>query len=85
MSQKRGKQEKISPFYVVVKWLVDLSVVIGAAIFIGVFLGEQFSVTGFSMEPTLTNMDEVLIDKLLYHFKEPKRDDIIVFLPKTTS
>ena len=83
MSQKRGKQEKISPFYVVVKWLVDLSVVIGAAIFIGVFLGEQFSVTGFSMEPTLTNMDEVFIDKLLYHFKEPKRDDIIVFLPKS--
>ena len=83
MARIRGKKEKISPFYIVLKWLVDLPVVVGAAIFIGVFLGEQYTVTGYSMEPSLTNEDEVLIDRLLYHFKEPNRNDIIVFLPKS--
>lgn len=83
MARIRGKKEEISPFYIVLKWLVDLAVVIGAAIFIGVFLGEQYHVTGYSMEPSLVNGDEVLIDRLFYHFKEPKRNDIIVFLPKS--
>ena len=46
MARKRIKKEETSPFYAVLKWLVDLSVVIGAAIFIGVFLGEQITVTG---------------------------------------
>lgn len=85
MARKRIKKEETSPFYAVLKWLVDLSVVIGAAIFIGVFLGEQITVTGYSMEPALENEDEVLVDKLLYHFKEPKRGDIIVFLPRSDS
>ena len=61
MAHKRGKKEEISPFYVVLKWLVDLSVAVGAALFIGVFLGEQITMTGYSMEPALTNEDELLI------------------------
>lgn len=83
MTYKRAKKEEISPFYIVLKWLVDLVVVIGAAIFIGMFLGEKYTVSGYSMEPTLTNEDEVLIDRLRYHFKEPERGDIIVFFPKS--
>lgn len=83
MAYKRGKQEEISPFYTVLKWLVDLSVVIGAAVFIGVFLGGQATVTGYSMEPAFTNADKVLVDRLSYHFKEPERGDIIVFLPRS--
>lgn len=83
MTHKRGKKEEISPFYVVLKWLVDLSVAVGAALFIGVFLGEQITMTGYSMEPVLTNEDELLMDRLLYHFKEPERGDIIIFLPRS--
>ncbi len=83
MAHKRGKKEEISPFYVVLKWLVDLSVAVGAALFIGVFLGEQITMTGYSMEPALTNEDELLMDRLLYHFKEPERGDIIIFLPRS--
>lgn len=83
MAYKRTRKEEISPFYIVLKWLVDLVVVIGAAIFIGIFFGEQYTATGYSMEPTLANEDEVLVDRLRYHFKEPERGDIIVFFPKS--
>lgn len=79
----RGMRRENSPFYTVLKWLVDLAVVIGAAVFIGIFLGGRHTVAGYSMEPALTNGDEVLINRLLYHFEEPERGDIIIFLPKS--
>ena len=83
MAYKRKKKEEISPFYIVLKWLVDIVVVIGAAIFVGLYLGSQYTMTGYSMEPVLTNADKVLIDKLYYHFEEPERGDIIMFQPKS--
>ena len=43
------------------------------------FLGQRISVIGTSMEPTLSDGDNLIVDKLSYHFKEPKRFDIIVF------
>lgn len=85
MAYKRKRQEKISPFYMVLKWLVDIVVVIGAAIFAGIQLGSQYTVNGYSMEPALTNEDKVLVDKLSYHFKDPERGDIILFKTKTDS
>lgn len=82
MRYKSKKKEEISPVYIVLKWMVDIAVVIGAAIFVGLYLGESYTVTGYSMEPALTNADKVLIDKLYYHFKEPERGDIIIFHTK---
>lgn len=34
---------------------------------------------GQSMESTLSNNDNLIVDKLTYHFHEPKRFDIVVF------
>ncbi|MBP3544380.1 MAG: signal peptidase I, partial [Lachnospiraceae bacterium] len=83
MAYKRKKKEEISPFYIVLKWLVDIVVVIGVAIFVGLYLGSLYTMTGYSMEPALTNADKVLIDKLYYHFEEPERGDIIMFQSKS--
>lgn len=83
MAYKRKKKEEISPFYIVLKWLVDIVVVVGVAIFVGLYLGSQYTMTGYSMEPVLTNNDKVLIDKLYYHFEEPERGDIIMFQQKS--
>lgn len=85
LARRIGKKEEKSPFYVLLKWLVDLAVVIGAAIFAGIFLGEQMTVTGYSMEPALSNGDAVLIDRISYHFRDPERNDIVVFSPKSDS
>ena len=43
------------------------------------FVGQRTSVSGSSMEPTLHDGDQLIMDKLTYHFSEPQRFDIIVF------
>ena len=42
------------------------------------FVGQRVSVIGVSMEPTLTEDDHLLVDKLSYRFNEPERFDIVV-------
>lgn len=43
------------------------------------FIGQRTSVIGSSMEPTLSDGDNLIVDKITYRFKEPERFDIIVF------
>lgn len=43
------------------------------------FVGQRTQVSGSSMEPKLSDEDNVIVDKITYHFKEPERYDIIVF------
>ena len=43
------------------------------------FVGQRTEVDGSSMEPTLTNGDNLIVDKLSYRFRDPERFDIIVF------
>ena len=43
------------------------------------FVGQRTEVDGSSMEPTLTNGDNLIVDKLSYRFRDPERLDIIVF------
>ena len=43
------------------------------------FVGQRTKVDGSSMEPMLSNGDNLIVDKITYRFSEPKRFDIIVF------
>ena len=43
------------------------------------FVGQRTEVDGSSMEPTRTNGDNLIVDKLSYRFRDPERFDIIVF------
>ena len=43
------------------------------------FVGQRTKVDGHSMEPTLSNGDNLIVDKLSYRFHDPERYDIIVF------
>lgn len=43
------------------------------------FVGQRTEVDGASMEPTLFNGDNLIVDKLSYRFRDPERFDIIVF------
>ncbi len=43
------------------------------------FVGQRTEVDGASMEPTLSNGDNLIVDKLSYRFRDPERFDIIVF------
>lgn len=43
------------------------------------YVGQRTKVKGSSMEPALSEGDNLLIDKLSYRFHEPERFDVIVF------
>ena len=43
------------------------------------FVGQRTEVDGSSMEPMLSDMDNLIVDKITYRFADPKRFDIIVF------
>lgn len=53
-------------------------------VLVGVFLvvtyvGQRVAVIGSSMSPTLTDKDNLLVDKLSYRLHDPERFDIVVF------
>lgn len=58
---------------------IYLLVVLCAAYLIITYVGQRTQVSGSSMETTLSNGDNLLVDKITYRFSEPKRFDIIVF------
>lgn len=46
---------------------------------IRLFIISPFVVDGESMHPTFKNLDYLVIDELLYNFKDPARGDVVVF------
>ena len=54
-------------------------IVIVLAFLIIKYVAQRTEVVGRSMEPTLENEDNLIVDKISYRFKEPERYDIIVF------
>ena len=43
------------------------------------YVGQRTIVDGDSMEPTLSNQENLIVDKISYRFNDPERYDIIVF------
>ena len=43
------------------------------------YVGQRIDVIGVSMEPTLEDGDNLLVDKISYRFREPERFEIVVF------
>lgn len=60
-------------------WIVSVAAVIALAWLI-IFLSiEKTTMVDASMEPTLKQDDRIVIDKMTYRIRDPKRNDIIVF------
>lgn len=60
-------------------WVVYIAVIIGLTWLIITFVGQRTRVSGHSMEATLHDGDNLIVDKLSYRFRDPKRYEIIVF------
>ena len=58
---------------------IYLLVVLCAAYLIITYVGQRTQVSGSSMETTLSDGDNLLVDKITYRFSDPKRFVIIVF------
>lgn len=83
--RRRRKQMREEMDYNLLKniagWVFEIILVIGIAFVLVYFVGEKTNVIGASMEPTLYNRDEVIINKFVYKLTEPQRGDVIVFKP----
>lgn len=60
-------------------WIAYIIIIIGLSYLIITFVGQRTSVSGHSMETTLQDGDQLIVDKISYRFRDPKRYDIIVF------
>ena len=60
-------------------WLFYILIIIGLTYLIITYVGQRTRVSGSSMETTLSDGDNLIVDKLSYRFREPKRFDIVVF------
>lgn len=77
------KKNKLNPALIkdVFEMLVGSVIVIFLAFVIVFSVGMKTSVVGDSMEPGLSNGQEVLVNRVTYRLSVPKRGDVIVFLP----
>jgi len=70
-------------FDVILKWVVDIILVVVFALFIINYYGESAVVSGNSMNPIVENEEMVLLDQLSYELKEPKRFDVIAYVSRS--
>lgn len=59
--------------------LVYVGIVLAVTFLIITFVGQRTHVSGESMENTLDDGDQLIVDKVTYRFHAPERYDIIVF------
>lgn len=63
----------------IIIWMLLITITIAASYFITTNVFVKTSVSGVSMEPTLREGQVVIVNKFEYHFKMPKRNDVIVY------
>ena len=88
MARRKGltfyqKKKKLNPK--IIKDILEMLVGSAVAVFLAFVLifsaGMRTSVVGDSMEPVLSNGQEILMNRIIYRISTPKRGDVIVFLP----
>ncbi len=84
-----GPRLETPRFELVLRWFLEAVVIIAAAfllaLLIQLFVLKPFVIPSESMEPTLDLGDRVLVNRVVYHFREPERGDVIVFHPPIES
>ena len=63
-------------------WVIYIGVILLFTYLIITYVGVRTRVSGQSMQPTLHDGDNLLVDKLTYRFRDPKRYEIVVFAYK---
>lgn len=75
MSEEREK----STGKEILSFVIYFAVVIAAMFLIIHYVGQRTEVSGSSMENTLSDGDNLIVDKISYRFHDPERFDIIIF------
>lgn len=79
-----GEEKKMDWKKELLSWAGYLIFVVALTWFILTFVGQRTMVDGRSMQNTLQDGDNLIVEKLSYRFGDPQRFDIIVFPPYDT-
>lgn len=79
--RKRKKKLNIPLIKEIFVWLVEIAISVAIAGVLVYFIGMRTNVVGSSMEPQLTDGQQVLVNRFIYKMSKPKTGDVIVFLP----
>ncbi len=78
--EKESKKPLLMKIFIeVFIWAAEIAAVIFLAYFIVFYALERTDMVGISMEDTLNDGDQIIINKFSYRFGDPKRFDVIVF------
>ena len=77
--EKHESEKERGLLSTVLGWVIYILVIIGLTYLIITYVGQRTKVSGSSMETTLSDGDNLIVDKISYRFKDPERYDIIVF------
>jgi signal peptidase I len=61
------------------EWIHAFLIAVILAVLLRLFVFEPFNVSGPSMERTMYTGNLVLVNKLIYKFREPERGEVVVF------
>ena len=79
-----GSEKKVDWKKELLSWAGYILFVIVLTYVILTYVGQRTMVDGRSMNPTLNDKDNLIVEKLSYRFSDPERFDIIVFPPYDT-
>lgn len=77
--KSQEETEKIDPKKEIISMILYLAVVFISVYLIITYVGQRTEVNGDSMEPTLSNGDNLIMDKLSYHLRDPERYEVVIF------
>lgn len=77
--RKEEEEKKTSIVREIIDTSVYLLVVLALTYLVITYVGQRTEVNGSSMETTLSDGDNLIVDKISYRFHDPERFDIIVF------
>lgn len=80
--RRQRKRFEISRFSSVGILALEILVVAALAYAIVMMYGIRMPMAGESMEPTIASGDEVMVNRLVYRIRDPKPNDVVVYLQK---
>ena len=80
--RRQRKRFEISRFSSAGILALEILVVAALAYAIVMMYGIRMPMAGESMEPTIASGDEVMVNRLVYRIRDPKPNDVVVYLQK---
>ena len=79
--RRKRRKMKLSTAKNAAAWAVEILIVLLVAFVLVYCAGMRVTMVGNSMESTVSDGSQILVNRFIYNVKSPKSGDVIVFLP----